>query len=155
MLPCAGDCGQHGNGADGGAAVLRALHTVVQAQCGGTGGCIFAGELLNFCCGHAGPGSYSFGRVLARTLGQSGKAMGYFVDVGAVFEPLVQNHVHHSECECGVGSRADGNMPVGEAGRAGLIGVDDDQAGAVAAGLLDHGPEMDVVAVDICAPGQN
>ena len=36
-----------------------------------------------------------------------------------------------------------------------LVGIDDDEAGAIAAGLLDHGPEMDVVAVDVGAPGED
>ena len=44
---------------------------------------------------------------------------------------------------------------VGKGGCAGAIGVDDDEACAFAAGLLDHGPEMDVVAVDVRTPGED
>ena len=83
------------------------------------------------------------------------EAVGHFVDVGAVFKAFVEDDVHHAEGESGVGAGADGDVPVGEGGGAGAVGVDDDEARAVAAGLLDHGPEMDVVAVDVGAPGED
>ena len=40
-------------------------------------------------------------------------------------------------------------------GGARLIGIDDDEPGAVAACLFDHGPEMNVVAVNVRAPGDD
>ncbi len=40
-------------------------------------------------------------------------------------------------------------------GGARAVGVDHDEPRAVAPRLLDHGPEMDVVAVDVRAPGQD
>ena len=40
-------------------------------------------------------------------------------------------------------------------GRARLVWIDDDQAGAVAARLLHHRPQVDIVAVDVAAPGDD
>ena len=81
--------------------------------------------------------------------------MGHVVNVGAVFKALVEDDVHHAEGEGGVGTGADGDVPVGERGGAGAIGIDDDETCAVAAGLVDHGPEVDVVAVDVRGPGKD
>jgi hypothetical protein len=81
--------------------------------------------------------------------------VGHGVDVGAVFKPFVEDDVHHAEGERRVGAGADGDVPVGKRGGAGAVGVDDDEACAIAAGLLDHGPQMDVVAVDVRAPGED
>jgi hypothetical protein len=36
-------------------------------------------------------------------------------DVRAVFQALAQDHVHHAQRERGVGARADGDVPVGQA----------------------------------------
>ena len=81
--------------------------------------------------------------------------MGEFIDVGAVFKAFVKDDVHHAQGEGGVGSGTDGDVPVSQRGGAGAVGVDDDEARAIAAGLLDHGPEMDVVAVDVRGPGEH
>jgi hypothetical protein len=81
--------------------------------------------------------------------------VGHFSNVGSVFEAFAQDDVHHAERQGAVGARADGDVPVGEGGGARLVGVDDDEARAVAAGLLDHGPEMHVVAVNVRAPGED
>ncbi len=46
-------------------------------------------------------------------------------------------------------------MPVSQARGPGRIGIDDDEPGALATGLFDHGPEMDVVAMDVGSPGDD
>ena len=155
IFPRAGEGGEHGDGADGGSAELGALDAVVEAEGGGASGGVFAGELLDFCGGHAGPVGYALGGVFAGALGETVEAVGHFVDVGAVFKAFVEDDVHHAEGEGGVGAGTDGDVPVGKGGGAGAVGIDDDEARAVAAGLLDHGPEVDVVAVNVRAPGED
>ena len=155
MFPCAGERGQHADGADSGAAVFAALDAVVHAQGGGPCGGVLARELFDFGGRHAGPCGDTLGRVVADALGELVEAVGHGVDVGAVFEAFAQDDVHHAEGEGDVGAGANGDVPVGKRGGAGLVGVDDDEARAVAAGLFDEGPEMNVVAVDVGAPGED
>ncbi len=81
--------------------------------------------------------------------------MSHGVDVGAIFKAFVEDDVHHAQGQRGVGAGADGDVPVGERGGTGAIGIDDDEARARAAGLLDHGPQVHVVAVDVRAPGED
>jgi len=85
ILPCAGEGRQHGDGADGCAAVLGALHAVIEAQGGGPGGCVFVGELLDLSGGHAGPCGYARGGVFAGAFGEGGETVGHGLDVGPVF----------------------------------------------------------------------
>src|SRR6185437_3846300 len=94
MAPGAGDGGQHGDGSNGSATALAALHAIVQAQGGWTVGGVFAGKLLDLGCGHAGPGSHAGGSIFADPLGESIEAVGHFGNVLTVFETLVQDHVH-------------------------------------------------------------
>ena len=63
--------------------------------------------------------------------------------------------MHQGQREKGVGSGVDGEVLVGQCRGAGAVRVDDDQACAVAAGGLDEGPQMDVVAVDVGSPGDD
>ena len=63
--------------------------------------------------------------------------------------------MHHPERERGVGARMDRDVPVGQFRGAGLVGVDDDKLRAVAPRGLDLRPEMDVVAMDVRAPGDD
>jgi hypothetical protein len=63
--------------------------------------------------------------------------------------------MHEGEREHGVGSGADGEVVVGDCGGARSVGIDDDEARTVAPGLFDEGPEVDVVAVDVRAPGDD
>ena len=155
MFPCAGECGQHAEGADGGATVFGTLDAIVHAQGGGFRRGVLARELFDFRGGHAGPCSDAFGCVVARTLGELGKAVGHCVDVSAVFKAFAQDDVHHAKGEGDVGAGANGDVPIGECGGASFVGIDDDKACAVAAGLFDEGPEMNVVAMDIGAPGED
>src|SRR5580698_2688477 len=46
-------------------------------------------------------------------------------------------------------------MPVGDLRRACFVRVDDDELGAVAASLFDHGPKVNGVAVDVGSPGDD
>ncbi len=152
IFPRAGERGQHGDGARGCAAVFGALHAVIHADrrrsCGG----IFARQLLHLGRGHARPGGDALRRVFARALGKPIEAVRHLRDVGAVFEAVAHDHVHHSQRQGRIGAGADGDVPVGQGRGAGLVGVDDDEARAVAASLLHHGPEVNVVAVNVAAP---
>ena len=76
-------------------------------------------------------------------------------DVVGVEQVLADDDVHHAEGERDVGAGIDGQIPVGAGGGAGAVRIDDHQLGAVAARFLDEGPEVDVVAVDVRAPGDD
>ena len=76
-------------------------------------------------------------------------------EVGFVGEAVAEEDVHDGEGEQGIGAGADGEVLIGEGGGAGAVGVDDDELCALAAGLLDEGPEVDVVAMDVGSPGDN
>ena len=155
MLPRPGQRGQHGNGPDRRAAVFRALHAVVHAQRGGPGRRVFAGQTLDLARGYAGPGGHALRCVFARPLGQLLKAVGHLVDIGAVFQALIQDDVHQAQRQRGIRAGADGDMPVGQRGSARAVGVDDDQPCPAAPRLFHKGPEVDVVAVNVRAPGQD
>ena len=60
-----------------------------------------------------------------------------------------------AEGEGNVSAGTNGDMPIGMRGSARFVRIDDDEARAIAPGLLDHGPKMNVVAVDVCAPGED
>ena len=47
VLPRAGECGEHADSTRGCAAIVAALHTVVEADDGGGGGCVIVGEALD------------------------------------------------------------------------------------------------------------
>ncbi len=111
--------------------------------------------MLDLGGGHAGPRCNAFGGVLAGACGQLIEAVCHFVNVGAVFKAFIENHVHHAESERRIGAGPDGDMPIGERGGAGAVWIDDDEASAVAVRLLDHGPQVDVVAVDVRGPGED
>ena len=76
-------------------------------------------------------------------------------EVGPVLEAFGEDDVHHGQGEQGIGAGVDGEVLVGECGGAGAVGVDDDEACPLTASLLDEGPEVDVVAVDVGAPGDD
>ena len=147
--------GQHADGARRGAAVLRALDAVVEADGRGLRGGVLTSESADFVGGHAGPGGDALGRVLAGALGELLRANGVLVDIGAVFETFGEDDVHHAERERGVGAGMNGDVPVGEFRGAGLIGIDDDEACAGAACFFDLRPEMNAVAVNVRAPGDD
>ncbi len=75
-------------------------------------------------------------------------------DVVAVVERVANDDVHQAEGEGHVGSGMDGDVPVGQPRGAGGVGIDDDELRALAPGFFDHGPQVDVVAVDVRSPGK-
>ena len=138
-----------------GAAVLAALDAVVKAddsRAAGLGEGVGEGDdAVGGEAGHSGD-------MVRRVLGKEGVGAELFGTKGAaakvarVFQAIAEEDVHEAQGEENVGAGADGEVLVGEGGGAGAIGIDNDEAGAGATGLLDEGPEVDVVAVDVGAP---
>jgi hypothetical protein len=162
MRPRAGEQRQHADGTGGGASVLAALNAVVQADGSRLAGVamavgVGAGETDDGVCIDAG----RLRRRLRCVLRQHGvgvkslEAVGVGGDVGGVFKAFAEDDVHHREREQAVGAGADGEVFVGERCGAGAVGVDDDEFCAAATGLFEERPEMDVVAVDVRAPGDD
>ena len=63
--------------------------------------------------------------------------------------------MHEAEGQRGVGAGIDGEIPVGALRGASAVGIDDDELGAAAARLCDEGPQVNIVAVNVCAPGDD
>ena len=78
-----------------------------------------------------------------------------FLDIGAIFEAIAQNHVHKAESEREIGPGVDDEMLIGHPGGTGFDGIDHDEAGAAAAGVDDERPQVDVISVNIGAPGDD
>jgi hypothetical protein len=113
VFPRAGEGGQHGDGARGCAAVVAALHAVVEADDGGRGGGVFAGEALDVGDGDAGPvRGDALGRIFGDALAQLIEAAGPAGDIVLVEEPVAHDDVHHAQGESGVGAGVDGDVPV-------------------------------------------
>lgn len=66
--------------------------------------------------------------------------MCHLFNVGTIFEAFAQDHVHYPQRESRVRPGPNRDMPVGQGGRACLVGVDHDQPRTIAAGLLHHWP---------------
>ncbi len=154
-FPCAGERRQHGDGPHRCAPVFASLHPIVQTQRGGARGGVLARQLLDLARGHSGVVSDALRRKLAHALGQALEAMRHFRDVGAVFEALVEDHVHHAEGQRRIRSGTDGDVPVGYCGCPRAVGIDDDQPRSVAPRLLDEWPQVNVVAVDVRGPRED
>ena len=73
----------------------------------------------------------------------------------AVFQAVSQDHVHQPERERRVGARVRRKVPVREPRRARLIRVNDDQPRPGAPRLLNLRPQVNIIAVDVRAPGQD
>ena len=106
-------------------------------------------------CRDAGPRGHALWRILGCACTQLLPAQGVLLHVGAVFELLRKDDVHHAQHQGRVRAGVNGQVPVCQARGAGLVGIDDDQPGTVAAGLLYLRPQVDGIAVDICAPGDD
>ncbi len=76
-------------------------------------------------------------------------------DVVGVEKIFVDDDVHQAERERGIGAGIDGQVPVGQLRGARAVGIDDHQLRAFAASFFDEGPEMNVVAVNVRAPGDD
>ena len=111
--------------------------------------------MFNFSRRHSGPRGHALRCVFARALGQLFEAVRHFGNVRAVFQALVENHVHQAQRQRCIRAGADRNMPVGHGRGARAVGVDHDQPRPVAPRLLHKRPQMNVVAVDVCTPSKN
>src|SRR4051794_24406941 len=73
----------------------------------------------------------------------------------AVIKSLFDNDPHKTERQSSVSPRLNGDVPVGDLGSAGSVGIDDHEFGAIATRFLDEGPQVNVIAMDIRSPGND
>ncbi len=155
MLPSPCQRRQHGHRTHCIPAVFRPLHPIVHAQRRWPCRCVLSRQPLNLARGHSGPRGHPLRRILARPLGKLRKPMRHLVNVGAVFQALVENHLHHPQRQRRIRPRTDRNMPIGQRRRSCLVRIDHNQPRPIPPRLLHHRPQVNVVAVDICAPRQH
>ena len=103
----------------------------------------------------AGDGRGARGRPLRRALAQRLGADGVALDVVAVLEAVAEDHVHHAQGQRGVGTRQQRQVLVRLLRGARAEGIDGDELRAPPPRLLDEGPEVDVRADDVGAPGHD
>ena len=68
---------------------------------------------------------------------------------------FVDDHVHQRQRQRDISSRIDGQIPVGAGSGARAIRIDHHQLCAIAPRLFDERPQMNVVAVNVGAPGDD
>ena len=103
----------------------------------------------------AGDGRGVRGRPFLRPLAQRLGADRVPLDVVAVFQAVAEDHVHHAQGQRGIGAGQQRQVLVRLLGRAGAEGIDRDQLRAPPPRLLDEGPQVDVRAHDVGAPGHD
>ena len=118
------------------------LHADEDSDGGGAGFGVLAGEGFDVLLLEAGDGGGAGGWEFGETLFEFVEAQGVFLDVVGIVEFLGDDDVHEAEGEGGVGAGEGLQVPVGLFGGGGELGVDGDDAGALAAGLLDEVPAV-------------
>ncbi len=83
------------------------------------------------------------------------KPKSVLADVLGIIKIFMDDHVHHAERKRHVSSRIDGQIPVGGFGGACLVRINHHQLGAFTPRLFNKRPEMNVVAVNVGAPGND
>ena len=68
---------------------------------------------------------------------------------------FVDDDVHHAQRQRCVGAGVDRQIPVGARRSAGAVGIDDHQLRAIATGLRDERPQVNVVAVNVRGPSDD
>src|SRR5436305_7566298 len=114
---------------------------------------VFARELHYVDRGNSREGGDRLRRILLDFLLQLVEAQRVLGDVIGVIEIFVDDDVHHRERQRDVRPRIDGQIPIGKGGGTGLIWVDDNQLRAVPTCLFYEGPQVNVGAVNVRAPG--
>ena len=132
-----------------------AVQAVVETDGRGPRGAVGSRKPLDFGFGQAGDRRGPRGRPFLRPLLELGGALGVAIEVVLVLEPVTKDHVHHAEGEGRIGSGEEGEVTIGVLGRLRPVGIDGHDPGAATAGLLDEGPEVDVGADDVGAPGHD
>ena len=155
MFPGTDERGQHGHGAGGGATILGALDAVVHANDGGSDGGVFAGQPLDVLRRYACVARDTLGGVFGGAAFELVETVRVSGDIVAVVKRVADDDVHEPKGEGGIGSGSDGDVPVSQARGSCRVGIDDYEPGALATGLFDHRPEMDVVAMNVGSPGDD
>ncbi len=155
MLPGADQGRKHANRTSRRTTVLRALDTVVQANDSGRIGRVFARQELNVGRRNACQPGYMLRRVGLNMFAKSFESVGVPGDVVAVVEPFFDDEAHHAKRQSRIGAGLNGNVPVSGAGGAGSIGINHDESGAITACFFDEGPEVNVITVNVCRPGDD
>ena len=78
--------------------------------------------------------------------------MRHCVDIRAVLQSLVQDHVHHAQRQRAVRAGPDRDVPVGQCSGSRPVWVNHNQTCAVASRLFNERPQVHIVSVDIRTP---
>jgi len=154
VLKLAGKSGKRDDGLDGAAATIRTLDAIVDADDSGVGSGKIPGETFDGFSGDTGE--------LCSTSGRHGggnlPVLVEVVDVlgvGCVFEMIPEDDVGQGERKGEICTGVDRNVLVSESSGFSSDRVDYDEAGPIAAGLDDEGPEVDVGGEDVGTPGED
>ena len=155
FAPCSDQRGQTGDVAHRHTAAVVALQAVVDADGRGSGRGIVARQFADPVGRDAGDPGRALGRPFLQAFGQLLEADRVGSHIVLVVEVGVDDLVHHAQREGAVGPGADGQPLVGGPGGAGAGRVDDDDACALFARVLDEGPEVQVAGEGVAAPDQD
>ena len=150
--PGAGQRRQAGDEPGRVAAAVHPLHAVVQADRGGPGRAVVAGQLDDLSHGNAAHLRRALGRPGQRARAQLLPAERVVREV-VVVEPVVADQlVHQRKCQRTVGAGQQGDVLVAFVCGFGAARVDADHARAIPLGLLYQAPEVQVARDRIAAP---
>ena len=155
FAPCPYQRGQTGDVAHRHAAAVVTLQAVVDADGRGSGRGIVTRQFSDAVGGNAGDPGRALGRPFLQAFGQLLEADRVGCHVLLVVQVGVDYFVHHAQREGAVGPGADGQPLVGGPGGACAGRVDDDDACALFACVLDEGPEVQVAREGVAAPDQD
>ena len=96
-----------------------------------------------------------FRRILLYPLAQRVKPMRVLADVIGIVKMFVDDHVHQRQRQRDISSWIDWQVPVGAGSGARAVRIDHHQLCAIAPRLFDERPQMNIVAVNIGAPGDD
>src|SRR5208337_191512 len=146
---------KHGDRAHRHATAVGALNAVVDTDHGRPLAGVFSRQFANVVRGYARPLGNYFRRILFRASLQVFEPDGVTRDIVGVEKILLNDDVHQAEGQRSIGAGIDGQVPIRAFRGARAVRIDDHQLRAFAPGFFDEGPEMNVVAVNIRAPGND
>ena len=131
------------------------LHSIIDTNCRGLGGGVFARQLTNTRRRDARNLRRTFGGPGLHAFGQRSKAHGVLGHVIGIMQAFGDDHMHHGQGQRGVCTGANRNPFVGGLGGARVGRVDHDDACTLFARLLNKRPEVQVAGQRIAAPDQD
>ena len=134
------------------AALIAALHAVVQPDRRGTCGRVVSRQLHDVSAAMPVSAATRSGGYSSDALAQRIETVGVSVDVIGVVQFFADDHVHQAQRQRQIAARVDGEVLVGQRRRARADGIDHHQLRAVAPRLHDERPQVNVRAVRCWRP---